>query len=391
MSSEPKAAEQQVGPASDVDAHQVIDQAKALWDDLAKYARTQTFGDYPKRYAAIQDYAFRHYVQLLNAKQLRELAGGGSQTTAQAAIVDFRAALHRKVKFRLDMGDEVPEEFAAAASDLVTQIWSGARREAHAQFEEDRRAHAQALGELRTSLAAQHEELQAANAACRRAEQDAAAAHEQLQLARDQVTALALERGALTDRVASLTTSIEGLRAEAEAAGARHADQVQELQDRLARQTLEHRESLHAARRAHEATETRLLRERDAASLARETAVDERVEADLARARAEQALAEAIARRDQLANELESAKGAMTTAVERAGKAEAELASSRQQHQQQIAQIQEQAFDYVALLSWLDQGGQGTFEGLGKVEVLVARSILAAVPKISAKSGRRES
>ena len=385
MSSEPKVDEQQAGPESDAEAHQVIDQAKAVWDDLAKYARTQTFGDYPKRYSAIQDYAFRHYVQLLNAKQLRELAGGGSQTTAQAAIVDFRAALHRKVKFRLDMGDDVPEEFAAAASDLITQIWSGARGEANAQFEEDRRAHAQELAELRTSLTARLEELQAANAACRRAEQDAAAAHEQLQFARDQVTALALERATLADRVASLASSIEGLRAEAAAAGARHADQVQELQDRLARQTLEHRESLHAARRDHEAAEARLLRERDAASLAREKAVNERVEADLARARAEQVLAEAVARREQMANELESAKGATVAALERAGQAEVDLAASRRQHQQQIEQIQAQAFDYEALLSWLEQGGNRTFAGLGKLEALVARSILAALPQINVK------
>jgi hypothetical protein len=374
--------DQQPGAAAGGSQGQPKAESEAIWADLARHARSETFGDYPKRYSAIQDYAFRHYVLLLNAKQLRELAGGGSQTTAQAAIVEFRAALHRKVKFRLDMGDDVPEAFAAAASDLVTQFWSGARAEASAQFEEDRRAHLGELAELRGRMDQLQLDLQAEKDGRRQAEQAAAAALEQLNAANDQVLALAQERKALQDRTTDLVSAIDGLRAEAAANDERHLAQVRELQDRATQLTLEYREHLNTARREREATEGRLLRERDVAVHAREKALEERVDADLARARAEQASADAAVRLAQLEQAQAAVQSELASSVDRAGRAEAGLAAALVDIEQLRAAAQAQAFDHDSLLNWLDKGAQRKFAELGKIEALVARAILDAMPRI---------
>jgi hypothetical protein len=87
--------------------------------ELVQFARAQV-GEFAERYRAILRRAFSAHTLVLNGKQLRDLAGGGSQTTAQRAIDEFRAELAAQFSHRVRLGADVPQPLISGATD-----WKG--------------------------------------------------------------------------------------------------------------------------------------------------------------------------------------------------------------------------------------------------------------------------
>jgi chromosome segregation ATPase len=137
-------------------------------DPLKAFAAAMS-GDYAAKYPQILNEAFSSHGLILNATQLRELAGGGSQATAQRAITAWRQDLSIKLAAKVRLGAQVPEEVLHAANGLLEALWMQARDHAakefaqeRAAFQEDRAATAQHLEEMLRKL--QHAENEIATA-----------------------------------------------------------------------------------------------------------------------------------------------------------------------------------------------------------------------------------
>lgn len=278
-------------------------QPASLLQVLTQFA-ANLHGDYRGRFDRILAQAFREHVVVLNAKQLRDIAGGGSQSTAQAAIDSFRGELHRKLSFRLDLGEGVPAEITASASDAVTRLWAQANVAARQQFDDDlagkngeleaaRRAldiQVKRSSALELAIATSLERAETAQVACVAVEQ--ALGTSQSELARLTAAAADLERQVERQR---------GNLAEAQAAAAARFEQMLRA----------HQDQLRALARERETESRRLIDERNAATRDRDVAKDQRVEADLGRARAEQRAARAEA---ETINQAEAAAAAAVEA-----------------------------------------------------------------------------
>lgn len=125
---------------------------------LVAFAASRT-GEFLARYREILAEAFSRHGLILNAKQLRELAGGGSQTTAQRAIDDWRQALSERLATRVRLGAEVPEEVLQAANTLLESLWGQARDHAAQEFAQERAQHEAAQEEVGARLGAIRHEL----------------------------------------------------------------------------------------------------------------------------------------------------------------------------------------------------------------------------------------
>jgi chromosome segregation ATPase len=95
-------------------------------------------GDYAAKFPEILNEAFTNHGLVLNAKQLRELAGGGSQATAQRAITAWRQDLSVKLAAKVRLGAHVPEEVLQAANGLLETLWMQARDHAAQEFAAER-------------------------------------------------------------------------------------------------------------------------------------------------------------------------------------------------------------------------------------------------------------
>lgn len=342
---------------------------------LHDHARRSTFGDYPKRYAAVLEFAFRQHALILNAKQLREITGGGSQTTAQAAIDDFRQLLHRKLGQRVDLGRDLPEELTGPVTAMVQTLWDAAivaAGQAYGQERESFKREIAAGDTARAELTRRMQAAESAHASVLQQNQDlnqelgSLRAKEQASAALAQ--ALGAEKATQLAKVSELTAALEREQRELQDERRRSA----ETSDRLIR---EHREQLAAQRRDHAAETARLVADRDAAANARDQARAERVDADIARARAEQRasdadrqLAASNQRLEQLGTELEQARE-----ERRATQAEASAARAQAQA------AAERGAAYSAVLAWLAAGANPAFTGLSGIEVELAKPLLSVV------------
>ena len=308
-------------------------QGMKLPEALVAFASTVA-GDYRSRYQRILERAFSEYFLLLNAKQLRELAGGGSQGTAQDEIDRFRDQMHARLRFRLTLDEDVPKSLSEGATTLFNELWALARGQALSHFDSER-----------NQLGAKFEELTAAAEASQRQARGLAeqvqSLQAALQTAEEKLRHVAGERDAAREEVRTLGIQITELQRELKSAETRLLQAHDEAQraakaaaQRLDEMVRETRERLATTAREHSAEVTRLTGERDAAARERDKAREERATADIERARAEQRAAGA--------EEAVRAAQARTAAVEdQLAKAAAELKDAEQRSGVQTRQLEE--------------------------------------------------
>ena len=323
--------------------------------ELVQFARAQV-GEFAERYRAILRRAFSAHTLVLNGKQLRDLAGGGSQTTAQRAIDEFRAELAAQFSHRVRLGADVPQPLISGATDLLEKLWVLARDEAGQQFDEDRR----------------HLQAQADQASARSMELEAAREQQARELAARNAD-LASARDALTRQTHELAQARSSLEAEVQARQQDHArHQAQcaqleqfgqrvrdDLQQQLAQMTqlrdglqktleterrdaghrfdrllIEHREALGASR-----AETHVLREKLQAAVEHSTRLEARLEAR------EAASTQEIQRLQEVERHLQAAERQLQAKVD-------ELQAQAQQAQAQALASQER------LISVLEREGR---------------------------------
>lgn len=326
--------------------------------DLYAFAATRT-GEYLARYREILAEAFSRHTMLLNAKQLREVAGGGSQTTAQRAIDEFRVELGQRLSHRVRLGADVPHEVVDAATALVESMWAQARDAAAGQFEADREqlrsereeverrlSVAQAaLEEARrenlglsgevSRLVGQVEQLRSACEATR-TELESCKAQRETEARQAQAAQAELER------------SIEEMAAQRDEAQAALAQARDEASRRFDRMLLEHREAIGAVQRSLEGQIARQRQETQEARSKLEEAIAREAAATMKVARS----AEDIA---QLGKLLEESRAALLAAQEQA-RAEVQAAQAARQ-EAHGAQLQ--------LIEVLRGGGEPREAGVG--------------------------
>lgn len=113
-------------------------QVKPLFPDQLVTFALATTGTYSARYDQILETSFFQFQLWLSAVSLRQLAGGGSNTTAQEAIDRFRAKLHKTVSSRIEFGAEIPEEVASRINTAMTEVWTACLGVASANFSQER-------------------------------------------------------------------------------------------------------------------------------------------------------------------------------------------------------------------------------------------------------------
>ena len=68
---------------------------------------------------------------------MRELAGGGSQTTAQRTITAWRQDLSRKLAMRVRLGAQLPDDVLQAANGIMEALWMRARDGAAQEYAQE--------------------------------------------------------------------------------------------------------------------------------------------------------------------------------------------------------------------------------------------------------------
>ena len=97
-----------------------------------------TVGPYPLRYDKILNEAFSQYGLMLTGNTLRQIAGGGSNSTAQEAVERFRAKLHKTLSTRIEFGADIPQEVSAQMSSVMSNLWTACIKTATQEFTEER-------------------------------------------------------------------------------------------------------------------------------------------------------------------------------------------------------------------------------------------------------------
>lgn len=127
-------------------------------DDLIRFARSlPPSRTYEDRYAEILEYGFRQYLWIPNVKALRDVAGGGSASTAQAAIQSFLAEIQRKSGHKVAFSAEVPQQLADRLGQVVLEIIRDAGTQASAAFDAERAAINEQLSTAQSQLQAAQE------------------------------------------------------------------------------------------------------------------------------------------------------------------------------------------------------------------------------------------
>lgn len=106
-------------------------------ESLYTYALA-TVGPYPARYDKILEEAFSAHKMLLGAYTLRQIAGGGSNTTAQDAVDRFRTKLHKSLATRIEFGTDIPAEVSTRMSAAMADLWTACVKVAASEFSQER-------------------------------------------------------------------------------------------------------------------------------------------------------------------------------------------------------------------------------------------------------------
>ncbi len=337
---------------------------------LADYAATLP-RDYPERYLSLLRKAFADYRGVLNAAQLRELAGGGSPNTAQKVISEFLEEIQRLLAYRLPDPTPTPEHRAlgvpglpetlqAAMSQLTLDAW----RLAWLEFEkraQDVQAEAQtaignAKAEAQTLIDAARLATDQEREAREAAEADAGRCRTTIDELREREQRLDADlrsaQAAQHEMQTTLTRATEQMEDHH-----RHLVQANTSLERMSR---EHAQSLVAAQRDHQTkldTERQaarqqievLTRERDRALTDSERARDRTATAEIERARSEQAQKAATAELEGLRLVAAELRDQLAARAKEAATAEAQAAELRSQ--MSVAER-----DVQRLAEWIDSG-----------------------------------
>lgn len=106
-------------------------------ESLQTYALA-TVGPYPARYDQIMDEAFTKYQLMLSTTALRQVAGGGSNSTAQEAVERFRLKLHKSLSSKIEFGADIPPDVAARMNATMSELWLACLKLASVEYEGDR-------------------------------------------------------------------------------------------------------------------------------------------------------------------------------------------------------------------------------------------------------------
>lgn len=150
-----------------------------------------TVGPYPARYDKILDEAFSAYKLMLGANTLRQIAGGGSNSTAQDAVDRFRTKLHKSLSTRIEFGADIPAEVSAQMSAAMVELWVACVKVAAGEFNQEREAMAQAMAK---SVASEQDALASSN------------------VRGERIIELEHDLRGVTDRIESLLVEISGLK-----------------------------------------------------------------------------------------------------------------------------------------------------------------------------------
>lgn len=304
--------------------------------DLVAFA-AQVTGDFPTRYHQILRRAFQDHVLILNAKQLRELAGGGSHTTAQRCIEEFMVSLKAVLGKRISFAAEIPAEVTALASEAIGTLWAEACQRAATSFEDEKAALQRDL-ELSTakaqSLSRECAELgEIAEVAKSAAQSLRTTLHAEQQAHAESVKreqSLAGELNAANQARSGLEASLAQSRLEVERVAAESKSAIDqaraEAAARFDKMLLEHREAMSLQARTHESTIKAVERERSALALKVSERDDELVKLRVDSARLDQQLGDSRAALSQSQGELEALRAKVQSLLEAAAAAKAEMA-----------------------------------------------------------------
>ena len=247
-----------------------IDPHPPFPEALKSFAASCT-GEYADCYQEILSEAFTSHGLILNAKQLRELAGGGSQTTAQRTITAWRQDLSRKLAMRVRLGAQLPDDVLQAANGMMEALWMRARDGAAQEYAQERAQHEAAQADGAARLAETRVELQQAREELDQVKALVTAKDAQLEALRAEIIAangrlaqaardFEHERRARTEQAAQAHTAQDALERELREAEARseqlRADLVRtqsEASQRFDRMLVEHREAVSSVQRTCDA------------------------------------------------------------------------------------------------------------------------------------------
>jgi chromosome segregation ATPase len=288
-----------------------------LPESLRTYAAA-ALGSFPVRYEQILERAFTDHKMILNASMLRELAGGGSNTTAQESIEKFRSKLSAATGDLIRFGPQVPEEIATRMSSVMTDLWIQSKKIAGEDFQEERLAMTELI-EKHKDLA---HELQIQCSQLTDAQAQSLVAFEQAKLALDlQVTQLTADLSSQSQSAQALlsenkdlihaldkhkssalilSSSLEQAKSQLQTALLHHAQEKDAMRQQFTLQVQD-------LQRENSATTQRLLKERDAARSAEAKERSTNTELTIASAKNEQKLFSAQQSLDRLQQELDSA------------------------------------------------------------------------------------
>lgn len=241
--------------------------------------------------------AFTSNGDILNAKRLRELAGGGSQETAQSAIDEFKKEIAKRFAGKFAFGKDIPHEVSVQAAELIQQIWAACTTASTNQFNADR-AHLCSSLEL-----AKNAETLATN-------QSKSLAQE-LGKAQEAGRACTAENQALKAQIESLKKQLDQERQRSQSLGA----EVSLLNERINAESALHQQSLRQITVANDGTVSTMQRQLQAQSKridalieAERSARAANSEAQIARARADQRIESAQSKVQMLEVQLQSAQ-----------------------------------------------------------------------------------
>lgn len=163
-----------------------------LSDRLITFALA-TIGPYPTRYDKILEEAFSQHKIMLSAHLLRQLAGGGSNTTAQEAVERFKTKLHETLSNRIEFGADIPTEVAQSMNRTLSDLWIYCLKVSTEEFNQDRLK----LQEVATAA------IEAERLATQQTQAIQQASISKIQALESDVEALSDASGALVDSIAN--------------------------------------------------------------------------------------------------------------------------------------------------------------------------------------------
>lgn len=139
---------------------------------LVAFARDCVHGGYEERYAKVLDEAFFAHKVLLNASNLKQIVGGGSGTTAQRSVEEFKFRLHERLNYSIDLGANVPQEIASKFANALDAFWGYLREEAKGHWETERAELLKQVGKAQTKQIEAEEKMLATAADLTKAKSD---------------------------------------------------------------------------------------------------------------------------------------------------------------------------------------------------------------------------